>query len=94
MFLFIVFIQEPKITRLMRYAGIYIDELPVGTTAGMVKFGTGAAVLHPLVEIRGEDEKTSLKETLPRVSDREYTCIGCGLKVATEVGLLCITRGV
>ena len=78
----------------MRYAGIYIDELPVGTTVGMVKFGTSAAVLHALVEIRGEDEKTSLKQKLPRASDREYTCIGCGLKVATEVGLLCITLGI
>ena len=72
----------------MRYAGIYIDELPVGATVGMVKFGNTAAVLHRLVEIRGENERTSLKEKLPRVSDKRNTCIGCGLQLAKEVSLL------
>ena len=74
----------------MRYAGIYINELPVGTTVGMVKFGGFRATrLAPeLVEIRGENEKTSLKNLLPTKSDRQATCIGCGLQLAKEVGLL------
>ncbi len=52
------------------------------TTLGIVKFANNADVLHDLVKIMSDDQRTSLKEVLPKVSDKQHTCIGCGLALA------------
>lgn len=55
-----------------------------GTSVGIVTFNRDAVVVHNVIQIKGEEEKTSLISSLPKIA-KGSTSIGAGLRMSMQL---------